>query len=289
MKKIISIGLALVIMVGTTSLSFAEKKVSIQIDGKPMKNGAGAIIMKNRTMVPFRAVFEELGADMIQWDKETKTVTGVKGDTTIILSIGNNVCFVNGEPQTVEVPPVILNSSTLIPLSFVSEKLGYHVGWQANTKTVKIMSDEYYLSVGNKEMDSLNNASSNKTQPKPVKPTPQPIPNVKPQDSPTEQTGQFANELKGAFAMQNLSKMKFVAKLQSNGTLEIINLSSKKPVSGKYQVKGSQITFSSDILNGVFSIEKINGNRTYYMLKSSNGSAVAITSISEEQYSSALK
>ena len=151
MKRIASVGLALFMLTGTTS--FADTNVNIQIDGKPMKNGAGAIIMENRTMVPFRAVFEELGADMIQWDKETKTITGVKGDTTIILSIGNNVCFVNGEPQTVEVPPVILNSSTLVPLSFISEKLGYHVGWHASSKTVKIMSEEYYLSVGSKEMD----------------------------------------------------------------------------------------------------------------------------------------
>lgn len=286
MKRIASVGLALFMLTGTTS--FADTNVNIQIDGKPMQNGAGAIIMENRTMVPFRAVFEELGADMIQWDKETKTITGVKGDTTIILSIGNNVCFVNGEPQTVEVPPVILNSSTLVPLSFISEKLGYHVGWHASSKTVKIMSEEYYLSVGSKEMDELKNVSSNTNQPKPANPT-TPTPNVNPQKGTTEQTGQFANELKGAFAMQNLSKAKFVAKLQGNGALEIVSLGSKKPVSGKYQVKGNQITFTSDILNGTFSIEKINGNRTYYMLKSSKGSALAITSISQEQYNSALK
>lgn len=283
MKRIASVGLALFMLTGTTS--FADTNVNIQIDGKPMQNGAGAIIMENRTMVPFRAVFEELGADMIQWDKETKTITGVKGDTTIILSIGNNVCFVNGEPQTVEVPPVILNSSTLVPLSFISEKLGYHVGWHASSKTVKIMSEEYYLSVGSKEMDELKNVSSDTNQPQP----PQPTPNPKPQDGPTEQTGQFSKELKGAFAMQNLSKAKFVAKLQNNGAFEIMNLASKKPVLGTYQVKGNQITFTSDILNGTFSIEKINGNRTYYMLKSSKGSALAITSISQEQYSSALK
>ena len=201
MKRIASVGLALFMLTGTTS--FADTNVNIQIDGKPMKNGAGAIIMENRTMVPFRAVFEELGADMIQWDKETKTITGVKGDTTIILSIGNNVCFVNGEPQTVEVPPVILNSSTLVPLSFISEKLGYHVGWHASSKTVKIMSEEYYLSVGSKEMDELKNVSSDTNQP--PQPTPKPTPNPKPQDGQTEQTGQFSKELKGAFAMQNLS------------------------------------------------------------------------------------
>ena len=175
MKRIASVGLALFMLTGTTS--FADTNVNIQIDGKPMKNGAGAIIMENRTMVPFRAVFEELGADMIQWDKETKTITGVKGDTTIILSIGNNVCFVNGEPQTVEVPPVILNSNTLVPLSFVSEKLGYHVGWHASSKTVKIMSEEYYLSVGSKEMDELKNVSPDTNQPQPAQPTPKPTPN----------------------------------------------------------------------------------------------------------------
>ena len=259
MKRIASVGLALFMLTGTTS--FADTNVNIQIDGKPMQNGAGAIIMETRTMVPFRAVFEELGADMIQWDKETKTITGVKGDTTIILSIGNNVCFVNGEPQTVEVPPVILNSSTLVPLSFISEKLGYHVGWHASSKTVKIMSEEYYLSVGSKEMDELKNVSSDTNQPQPPQPTPKPTPNPKPQDGPTEQTGQFSKELKGAFAMQNLSKAKFVAKLQNNGAFEIMNLASKKPVLGTYQVKGNQITFTSDILNGTFSSEKINGPR----------------------------
>ena len=74
MKRIASVGLALFMLTGTTS--FADTNVNIQIDGKPMKNGAGAIIMENRTMVPFRAVFEELGADMIQWDKDENDYRG---------------------------------------------------------------------------------------------------------------------------------------------------------------------------------------------------------------------
>lgn len=283
MKSIISVGLALFMIMGTTA--FAEKHVNIQIDGKPMQNGAGATILESRTMVPFRAVFEELGADSIRWDNETKTITAIKGDTTIILSIGNNVCFVNDEVQTVEVAPVILNSSTLVPLSFISEKIGYRVGWQAKTKTVKIMSEEYYLSFGSKEMEELNNVSSNTNPTHPKSNTPKPSqPKI-----PTAQAGQFSKELKGAFAMQNLNKAKFVTKLNPDGTLEIVNLASKKPVPGSYQVKGNQITFTSDILNGAFSIEKINGNRTYYMLKSSSGSALAITSISSEQYNLSLK
>lgn len=49
----------------------------------------------DRTLVPMRAIFENLGAD-IAWDDATETVTGTKDDLTVTLKIGDTTAYVNG-------------------------------------------------------------------------------------------------------------------------------------------------------------------------------------------------
>lgn len=50
--------------------------------------------------------------------------------------------FINGEEITYEIPVVIRENRTLIPLRVVSENLGYNVEWSDAEKSVKITSDE---------------------------------------------------------------------------------------------------------------------------------------------------
>ncbi|MBQ9604719.1 MAG: haloacid dehalogenase-like hydrolase [Firmicutes bacterium] len=54
------------------------------------------------------------------------------------LRIGDNTVIVNGEEQTIEAPPVIINERTLVPLRFIAEMFGSNVNWDAETKTIYI-------------------------------------------------------------------------------------------------------------------------------------------------------
>ena len=86
----------------------------------------------------------------------------------IILQIGNKNFTVNGETRTLDSPPVIKNSRTLLPIRAVVEALGGTVGWDATEKkvTVTLSSTTIELWIGkntamvngvNKPIDPSNN------------------------------------------------------------------------------------------------------------------------------------
>ncbi len=71
--------------------------------------------------------------------------------TVIILQIGNNTYTVNGTSNTLDSPPVIKNSRTLLPIRAIIESLGGTVEWVAETSTVIINlgSNSIRLQIGN--------------------------------------------------------------------------------------------------------------------------------------------
>lgn len=106
----------------------AGKKVSFDVRPK---------VKEGRTLMPIRALVEALGAE-VTWDAETRTVTILKGETTIELQIGSSVALVNGVEVALEVPASIEADRTLIPARFVSEGLGLYVSWLAENRTILI-------------------------------------------------------------------------------------------------------------------------------------------------------
>lgn len=67
------------------SPSFAADDISITLDGRNLSFDVPPQIINERTMVPLRAIFEALGAD-VDWDQATQTVTSSKDDITIRLT-----------------------------------------------------------------------------------------------------------------------------------------------------------------------------------------------------------
>ncbi len=94
-------------------------------------------IINDRTMVPLRAIFEALGAE-VAWDDATKTVTAVKDDVTIKMTIGAASFTRNDETVALDSPATIVDSRTLVPVRAIAESFGSEVGWVAETKTVTI-------------------------------------------------------------------------------------------------------------------------------------------------------
>ncbi len=111
----------------------------VYLDGKKLDFEVEAIIENGRTLVPLRAIFEALGAQ-VDWDNDTRTVTAVKGKTTVVLTIGSTQPTVNGEVRTLDVAAKISSSRTLAPVRFVGEAFGSTVGWDAATRIVSISS-----------------------------------------------------------------------------------------------------------------------------------------------------
>jgi len=95
------------------------------------------VMENNRVLVPLRAIFEAIGAD-VDWDSETQTVTAKKDDIELTLLIDSELIVVNGQSMTLDVPPKLIGGRTLVPVRAVSEGLGAEVEWDAVYKRVII-------------------------------------------------------------------------------------------------------------------------------------------------------
>jgi len=113
--------------------------ITVLMEGIPLTFDVPPQVVNGRTMVPMRAIFEELGAEIV-WDGASSTATATKGDTTFVLPIGSSTATVNGVSRALDQPAVTLSGRTLVPLQFVGEALGVAVRWDGATQTVSITS-----------------------------------------------------------------------------------------------------------------------------------------------------
>jgi len=154
MKKLISMILVVVMAMSVMSVSgVLAADINVTIDGSAQTYDVMPVIENGRTLVPMRAIFEALGAK-IEWDDATKTVTGTKGDVSVVLTIGNTAAKVSGKEVTLDVPAKILSDRTMVPVRFISESLGCNVGWDDATKTVIISTSSASTQKGMAELVS---------------------------------------------------------------------------------------------------------------------------------------
>lgn len=157
------------------SVCFAAD-VQVQVNGEILnftdsQGTVNAQIINDRTMVPFRKIFNSLGVtdDNIEWIPATRTVKARKGNVEIELQIDNRVAkkMVNGieEKISLDSAPVISNGRTLVPLRFIAESLNKTVGWDATNKTAIIIDYDYFMNAiknkSNTLYEFLKNDSSN--------------------------------------------------------------------------------------------------------------------------------
>ncbi len=117
-----------------------EYPVLLNVNGASVISDVAPVIIKERTMIPARAVFENLGAT-VEWEESARLVTISLGSSTVKLTIDSKTAFVNGVQVPMEVPALIVNERTVIPVRFVAESLKCQVGWEDDTRTVFIQSD----------------------------------------------------------------------------------------------------------------------------------------------------
>lgn len=151
-KKLVSALLALAMLLPS---AFA---VDLYVDGSELQTDVPPTILSGRTLVPLRAIFEALDAD-VSWNGATQTATAAKAGTTVQVSIDNTTAYVNGQAQTLDVPAKLIDGRTMVPARFVSESLDARVLWDGNTQSVYVITPDHeslvveYLDVG--QADSM--------------------------------------------------------------------------------------------------------------------------------------
>ncbi len=125
----------------------AADEIAVWIDNALIVSDVSAQIINDRAMLPFRAIFEELDAD-VDWNGEYQIITAVKGTTVLNLRIDKpimvriNLKTQKTEQITLAVPPQIVNDRTMVPVRAVAEALDASVDWEPESRTVKISTQE---------------------------------------------------------------------------------------------------------------------------------------------------
>lgn len=94
-------------------------------------------IISDRTLVPIRAIFEKMGA-VVEWDDKIRTVRATRGDRVIEIPINSKIIKVNGVEKEIDVPAVIMQDRTLVPVRVISESFGAEVTWNGEERAVYI-------------------------------------------------------------------------------------------------------------------------------------------------------
>jgi hypothetical protein len=122
------------------AVAYSQKyPVSLQVDGQKIQSDVSPVILQDRTLIPVRAVFEDMGAT-VTWDKIKRQARITTEDSVVVLTIGSNKAVVNGKTRYLDVPSLIVSDRTLIPVRFVGEQLGFDIGWKSKSRTVTISS-----------------------------------------------------------------------------------------------------------------------------------------------------
>ncbi|MGN0150498.1 MAG: stalk domain-containing protein [Clostridia bacterium] len=121
--------------------------IGIQLDGNKLACDVPPKNINDRVLVPVRAIFEALGAE-VDWDGDSRTVFAVRNGEYIKMKIDENVIetgIINsdgspvfGENITIDVPAQIIDDRTLVPVRAVSETLHANVDWDGGNQTVII-------------------------------------------------------------------------------------------------------------------------------------------------------
>lgn len=97
--------------------------VYIRINRQFLYSDVAPTVVNDRTLVPMRAIFEALGAD-VQWDEASATATATLGGREVTITENQTTTYVDGAPVEIDVPATIYQDRFVVPIRFISESFG---------------------------------------------------------------------------------------------------------------------------------------------------------------------
>ena len=137
MKKTALILLALLLILPTTAsaamqytaLYVGSNKAFVNDEQKQIdENNPGVIafVENDRTYVPVRFITESYGGTVV-WNEATQTVDMNVNGIAISLTLDKSQIIINGKTEELDVPPVLRNERTFLPLRACVEAIGKKV------------------------------------------------------------------------------------------------------------------------------------------------------------------
>ncbi len=140
--KLISFILTVTLLLTMSVTVFANQSIEVYLNNEKIQFDVEPLVVNGRTMVPMRAIFEKLGAE-VTWDNGTNTAVAYKNDEMkgVAVTIGSPYMVdINLKAIPLDVPAMLHNGRTLVPLRAVSEAFDCDVIWDGETSTVNIYS-----------------------------------------------------------------------------------------------------------------------------------------------------
>lgn len=147
-KRILPVAGALVLTLGlSVSATAAEAQdVQVQLNGKSLTfTDAVPQVRDQRTFLPFRAVFEAMGAEV---SNEGNAITAVRGSKTLTMTIGSTQAMVTeygvSTPIEMDVAPYVDTATwrTYVPVRFAAQAFGCNVGWDQEAMTAILVDTD---------------------------------------------------------------------------------------------------------------------------------------------------
>lgn len=129
----------LLLLVNPLTGAAKENNIHLMVNGDLLQTDVSPEIVNGRTLVPVRFISESLGMN-IKWNDDESKVTINKDQMSLQLTIQNQNAIVNGKVIQMEVSPILDHGRTLVPLRFIGETLGVHVGWDSLSRAVLVNS-----------------------------------------------------------------------------------------------------------------------------------------------------
>lgn len=127
-------------VLGLSGPSPAHAAVTIQVESAPISSPVPPIIVNGRTLVPIRFVAVAMGAE-VEWNGTERLVTVRKDGDTLHIWLDSRTALVNQKAVLLDVPAMLVEGRTMVPIRFIAESLGYAVSWDADSATVNLTRD----------------------------------------------------------------------------------------------------------------------------------------------------
>lgn len=146
MKKIIkgfvcAVILLLAVFSITANADSDSPSVTVSVNDTILEFDVAPVIEDGRTLIPIRAVSEQLDYD-VAWDSTSSRVEIKNNDDTLELFVGKRQYLKNGVEKQMDVPAAVTNGRTLVPLRLIAEELGCTVRWLPERYTAEIVKYE---------------------------------------------------------------------------------------------------------------------------------------------------
>ncbi|HWP95764.1 MAG TPA: stalk domain-containing protein [Syntrophomonadaceae bacterium] len=119
----------------------ADDAPRVILDGQELSFEVQPVIVDGRVLVPMREILNYLGFNNIFWYSDTMSVNFANNNTvSSFITVGSRTAWVKNKEIQLDVPPMIVDGRTMVPLRFVAESASCAVKYDPLSNIVNIQS-----------------------------------------------------------------------------------------------------------------------------------------------------